>query len=160
VGKKKVNKRVAPLLDCFLVSMFLLFLLVLSFSFLFSFFGVLCFFVQRILFLMSLFPESKWAPDEVINPHPRFGTLTQNIRKRRGQKVDIRIPLYQDTKTFTNTKRRKTMVRAIGKWVGGVGGRSGWADVSWCNTALKATLRIRPRVCMSLGLGGVVCVRV
>eukprot|EP00438_Fugacium_kawagutii_P002573 Skav219261 [mRNA] locus=scaffold1380:6406:13059:- [translate_table: standard] len=34
-----------------------------------------------------------------INPHPRFATLTGNIRRRRGAKVDIRVPLYQDIKT-------------------------------------------------------------
>jgi len=60
------------------------------------------------------FSQSRWVPDEVINPHPRFGTLTQNIRKRRGKNVEIRLPLYQDKNTFTNTKRRRGMIRAIG----------------------------------------------
>jgi glutamate--cysteine ligase catalytic subunit len=46
--------------------------------------------------------ESDCVSDQVINPHPRFGTLTANIRKRRGGKVDIKLPLYQDT--FTNRK--------------------------------------------------------
>lgn len=32
------------------------------------------------------------VPDAVINAHPRFGTLTRNIRTRRGSKVDIQIP--------------------------------------------------------------------
>lgn len=40
--------------------------------------------------------ESEFVSDEVINPHPRFGTLTANIRKRRGAKVDIRVPLLKD----------------------------------------------------------------
>merc|ERR1711871_14549 len=35
---------------------------------------------------------SRYVPDELINPHPRFGTLTANIRTRRGSNVDIRIP--------------------------------------------------------------------
>ena len=39
--------------------------------------------------------------DAVINPHPRFGALTQNIRTRRGEKVDIRMPRFRDTKTPT-----------------------------------------------------------
>lgn len=43
--------------------------------------------------------ESLFLPDEVINKHVRFPTLTANIRKRRGQKVAINIPLFKDTKT-------------------------------------------------------------
>jgi glutamate--cysteine ligase catalytic subunit len=43
---------------------------------------------------MSLF-----TPDEIINPHKRFGTLTANIRKRRGSKVVIQSPLYMDKNT-------------------------------------------------------------
>ena len=42
--------------------------------------------------------ESDYMSDEVINPHPRFGTLTANIRKRRGRKVDIRVPIYDESK--------------------------------------------------------------
>jgi glutamate--cysteine ligase catalytic subunit len=65
--------------------------------------------------------QSLFTPDEMINQHPRFGycvhlnqkeftlflikkcccrTLTQNIRKRRGSKVAINIPLYMDTNTL------------------------------------------------------------
>jgi glutamate--cysteine ligase catalytic subunit len=43
--------------------------------------------------------HSDSVPDLVINPHPRFAALVNNIRSRRGSKVDIRIPLYQDTHT-------------------------------------------------------------
>ena len=39
------------------------------------------------------------VPDQCINPHPRFGTLTANIRSRRGGKVDIRMPLFRDART-------------------------------------------------------------
>jgi len=42
---------------------------------------------------------SLYIPDQAINPHPRFPTLTQNIRKRRGSKVEIPVPLYQDVCT-------------------------------------------------------------
>lgn len=42
---------------------------------------------------------SLFLPDEIINRHARFPTLTANIRKRRGEKVAINIPLYQDTFT-------------------------------------------------------------
>jgi glutamate--cysteine ligase catalytic subunit len=43
--------------------------------------------------------KSEFVPDCVINPHPRFGTLTHNIRSRRGSKVDIRVPLFHDVNT-------------------------------------------------------------
>eukprot|EP01094_Clydonella_sp_ATCC50884_P029923 TRINITY_DN9560_c0_g1_i2.p1 TRINITY_DN9560_c0_g1~~TRINITY_DN9560_c0_g1_i2.p1 ORF type:complete len:541 (+),score=143.04 TRINITY_DN9560_c0_g1_i2:242-1864(+) len=42
---------------------------------------------------------SSFLPDQVINPHTRFGTLTANIRERRGSKVQILAPLFQDTNT-------------------------------------------------------------
>lgn len=43
--------------------------------------------------------QSLFLPDEVINQHVRFPTLTANIRRRRGQKVAINIPLFEDTNT-------------------------------------------------------------
>ncbi len=43
--------------------------------------------------------QSKYFPDEAINPHPRFATLVENIRTRRGKKVDICVPLFIDDKT-------------------------------------------------------------
>jgi hypothetical protein len=48
--------------------------------------------------------ESEYIGDGIINPHPRFGTLTQNIRQRRGSKVSIRVPLFRDRHTpeFSN----------------------------------------------------------
>jgi len=42
---------------------------------------------------------SAYIGDGIINPHPRFGTLTANIRQRRGEKVCISIPLYRDVNT-------------------------------------------------------------
>lgn len=42
---------------------------------------------------------SDYIGDGIINPHPRFGTLTANIRQRRGSKVNIRVPLYRDVNT-------------------------------------------------------------
>ncbi|KAJ0408921.1 hypothetical protein ATCC90586_005958 [Pythium insidiosum] len=42
---------------------------------------------------------SDYVSDDVINPHPRFATLTRNIRKRRTRKVDIRVPLFKDVYT-------------------------------------------------------------
>lgn len=43
--------------------------------------------------------NSLFVSDSVINPHPRFGTLTRNIRQRRNANVCIATPLYLDTKT-------------------------------------------------------------
>jgi hypothetical protein len=42
---------------------------------------------------------SDYIGDGIINPHPRFGTLTANIRQRRGEKVNIRVPLFRDVNT-------------------------------------------------------------
>ncbi|KAL7689186.1 putative glutamate-cysteine ligase catalytic subunit [Plasmopara halstedii] len=42
---------------------------------------------------------SDYVSDAVINPHPRFATLTRNIRQRRTRKVDIRVPIFQDVYT-------------------------------------------------------------
>ncbi|KAJ3208053.1 hypothetical protein HDU82_003024 [Entophlyctis luteolus] len=43
--------------------------------------------------------NSLFVPDEAINPHPRFRTLTQNIRERRGSKVAINVPIFRDKNT-------------------------------------------------------------
>ncbi|CAG8762948.1 35205_t:CDS:10, partial [Racocetra persica] len=40
--------------------------------------------------------RSLFVPDEVINPHVRFPTLTANIRERRGSKVAINVPIFRD----------------------------------------------------------------
>ncbi|XP_071442481.1 glutamate--cysteine ligase catalytic subunit isoform X1 [Hetaerina americana] len=44
--------------------------------------------------------RSLFFPDEAIFPgHPRFKTLTRNIRQRRGEKVAINLPIFKDVKT-------------------------------------------------------------
>ncbi|EGF79020.1 hypothetical protein BATDEDRAFT_35498 [Batrachochytrium dendrobatidis JAM81] len=43
---------------------------------------------------MSLF-----IPQQAITQHARFPTLTANIRKRRGSKVAINLPIFKDTNT-------------------------------------------------------------
>ncbi|KAL4073905.1 glutamate-cysteine ligase-domain-containing protein [Scleroderma citrinum] len=43
--------------------------------------------------------HSLFLPEEVINPHTRYTTLTANIRKRRGSKVAINAPIFIDKKT-------------------------------------------------------------
>ena len=45
--------------------------------------------------------HSLFLPDELINKHVRFPTLTANIRKRRGSKVRINVPLFRDVHTPT-----------------------------------------------------------
>ncbi|SCV03372.1 LAMI_0H07624g1_1 [Lachancea mirantina] len=40
--------------------------------------------------------KSLYLPDEVTNRHARFPTLTANIRTRRGEKVNIQVPMYKD----------------------------------------------------------------
>eukprot|EP00762_Andalucia_godoyi_P002747 ANDGO_04407.mRNA.1 Glutamate--cysteine ligase len=42
--------------------------------------------------------QSLYVPDEIINPHPRFPTLTANIRERRGEKVNILVPIMLEEK--------------------------------------------------------------
>ncbi|KAI0036964.1 glutamate-cysteine ligase catalytic subunit [Vararia minispora EC-137] len=43
--------------------------------------------------------HSLFLPEEITNPHARFPTLTANIRRRRGSKVAINLPLFIDVKT-------------------------------------------------------------
>jgi len=44
--------------------------------------------------------RSLFVPDEIINTHPRFRTLSANIRSRRGRKVAINIPIFRDVNTL------------------------------------------------------------
>ena len=43
----------------------------------------------------GVYAQSDCVSDAVINPHPRFWTLTGNIRTRRGSNVNIRVPIFQ-----------------------------------------------------------------
>ena len=57
--------------------------------------------------------RSLFLPDEVINRHVRFPTLTANIRIRRGEKVAINLPMYKDkfTPEFdTSIKQREWFI--------------------------------------------------
>ena len=45
------------------------------------------------------FSQSDYLSDEVIGKHLRFTTLTENIRLRRGSKVNIKVPIYKDKNT-------------------------------------------------------------
>ncbi|KAI9623777.1 hypothetical protein H4Q26_014507 [Puccinia striiformis f. sp. tritici PST-130] len=43
--------------------------------------------------------QSLYLPDNIINQHIRFPTLTRNIRHRRGSKVAIFVPIFPDSNT-------------------------------------------------------------
>lgn len=44
--------------------------------------------------------RSYYFPDEAIFPgHPRFKTLTRNIRSRRGERINIRLNVFKDENT-------------------------------------------------------------
>ena len=40
--------------------------------------------------------NSEYISDSIINPHPRFGALTRNIRQRKEGNVDIKVPYDND----------------------------------------------------------------
>lgn len=48
---------------------------------------------------INRYSESIFVPDVAINSHPRFANLVKSIRERRGEKVNITVPLYKDTNT-------------------------------------------------------------
>ena len=58
--------------------------------------------------------NSIYIPDEAINPHPRFPALTANIRKRRGEKVAISVPIYKDRHTDKTLQRQADHAVAMG----------------------------------------------
>jgi len=43
--------------------------------------------------------HQSYLPEKAASPHPRFLGLAQSIYERRGKKVDINVPLYQDENT-------------------------------------------------------------
>ena len=59
--------------------------------------------------------RSLYVPDESIQPHPRFPTLTANIRKRRGEKVMIAVPVYKDACTGEAMARQAADILARDK---------------------------------------------
>lgn len=56
--------------------------------------------------------KSLYVPDQLINPHPRFATLTANIRERRGAPVCIAVPLFMDKNTPKNDGGALTLEEA------------------------------------------------
>jgi len=47
----------------------------------------------------NIFSKSQFTNDYIMNSHPRFGCLARNIRTRRGQKVEIIVPIFNDENT-------------------------------------------------------------
>jgi hypothetical protein len=45
------------------------------------------------------YSHSLFTIDSTENPHPRFSGLMQSIRERRGEKVEILVPIYKDKNT-------------------------------------------------------------
>eukprot|EP00588_Corethron_pennatum_P017717 CAMPEP_0194304804 /NCGR_PEP_ID=MMETSP0171-20130528/2425_1 /TAXON_ID=218684 /ORGANISM="Corethron pennatum, Strain L29A3" /LENGTH=821 /DNA_ID=CAMNT_0039056163 /DNA_START=130 /DNA_END=2591 /DNA_ORIENTATION=- len=62
--------------------------------------------------------NSDYISDAIINPHPRFGTLTANIRARRGSNVNIRVPLFRDTNTpeFAGSTKLDNICDSLKVW--------------------------------------------
>ena len=48
---------------------------------------------------VNKFSKSKFCIDGTENPHPRFSGLMKSIRERRGEKVEILVPIYNDVNT-------------------------------------------------------------
>lgn len=42
---------------------------------------------------------SRYLPDEIISDHPRFRTITKNIRERRGELPNCRLTVFKDINT-------------------------------------------------------------
>ena len=46
--------------------------------------------------MRNKFSRSEYAIDGTENPHPRFPGLMKSIRERRGEKVRILVPLFNE----------------------------------------------------------------
>lgn len=57
---------------------------------------------------------SSLVPDSAIHPHPRFQTLTRNIRMRRGDNVRIKVPVFQDAATTEKELELDAMAFGMG----------------------------------------------
>ena len=57
---------------------------------------------QNDLSVVNEFSKSAFTVDNVINPHPRFAGLVKSIREHRGEKVCIKVPLFEDKHTEMN----------------------------------------------------------
>ena len=48
---------------------------------------------------INQYSKSQFVMDKTINRHPRFSGLVKSIRERRGKKVEIKVPIYEDENT-------------------------------------------------------------
>jgi len=51
----------------------------------------------------NTYSASDFVLDTTFNEHPRFGGLVKSIRERRGEKVTILAPIFEDEKTDMTT---------------------------------------------------------
>lgn len=51
--------------------------------------------------------QSIFVMDQTVNPHVRFPGIMQSIRERRGEKVNIQIPIFQDKNTDMVSKSKE-----------------------------------------------------
>jgi glutamate--cysteine ligase catalytic subunit len=65
---------------------------------------------------LTPFSHSAYLSDAIISVHPRFGALTANIRRRRGERVDIRIPLFRDGATRADSNEEGMIEANAGSW--------------------------------------------
>ena len=54
-----------------------------------------------------------FIPEKTASPHPRFLGLARTIYDRRGKKVDIQVPRFQDKKTKKATTEREPVPNMI-----------------------------------------------
>ncbi len=56
-------------------------------------------FCNDVLIPLNAIQRSQFLCDSMVGPHVRHKTLHANIRSRRGRKVEVNVPVYQDRKT-------------------------------------------------------------
>ena len=56
---------------------------------------------------MNYYSKSLFTFDTTINVHPRFPGLVKSIREHRGEKVEIRVPLFTDENTNMTQPTKK-----------------------------------------------------
>ena len=54
-----------------------------------------------------------WPIEATFPGHPRFKTLERNIRMRRGQKVNIQVPVYWDKNTLDPFEKEKELLTGL-----------------------------------------------
>lgn len=92
------------------------------------------------------FARSSYIPDACISPHPRFGTLTANIRHRRGKKVAINVPLFIDEQTLSSTPTASPLIAGKTTTLAGEGREVHFASApAWPGgAAAKSALEASP----------------